>query len=281
MNAGPQGVPGGRFTALVLAGQRRPDDPVARAAGVAYKCWAPAAGVPMLLRVVEALSASGAVGRIVLSIDAAALDQAPPAFAERRRAGGLEIQATAATPSASVKAAAEALDDPFPLLITTADHALLTPDLVDRFCAGAEATGADIVAGLTQARVITRSYPATRRTYLRFRDGRRSGANLFAVLDAAGMPAVDFWRRVEAERKRPWRMARAFGLRPLLAYLLGLLSLDGAMREASRVLGVRAGAVDLPFAEAAIDVDKAADLELAERILEQRGGGHVHPRPSV
>ena len=281
MNGAPAGRGEGRFTVLVLAGERGPGDPVARAAGVSHKCWAVVAGAPMLTRVVDALETSQAVGRIVLSIDPAAFEQAPAPLADQHRAGRLETLATAQTPCLSILAAAEALAHPYPLLITTADHALLTPDMVDHFCAAAEAAGADVAAGLTPARVILERYPDTRRTYLRFRDGRRSGANLFAILSEAGLQAVNFWRRVEAQRKRPWRFALAFGPRALLAYLLGRLTLDDAMREVSRILGVRAAAVDLPFAEAAIDVDKPADLALAEDILRRRGDGLVHPRPSV
>ena len=63
---------------------------------------------------------------------------------------------------------------------------------------------------------------------------------------------------------------RAFGWRPLLAYLLGRLTLDDAMARASNVIGARVAAVVLPYAEAAIDVDKPADLELVETILARR-----------
>ena len=45
------------MNALILAGSRGPDDPMARAAGVSHKALLPVAGVPMLLRVVEALRA--------------------------------------------------------------------------------------------------------------------------------------------------------------------------------------------------------------------------------
>jgi GTP:adenosylcobinamide-phosphate guanylyltransferase len=270
-----------RFTALVLAGERGEGDPVAHAAGVDHKCWARVGGEPMLVRVVDALRASRAVGRIALSIDPAAFGQAPPALADEHSAGRLETLATAETPCLSILAAAEVLGQPYPLLITTADHALLTPEMVDHFCAAAEVAGADVAAGLASEGVILERYPDSRRTYLRFRDGRRSGANLFAILSEAGLQAVTFWRRVETQRKRPWRLARAFGPRALLGYLFGRYTLDGAMREASRVLGVRATAVDLPFAEAAIDVDKPGDLTLAEGILRDREGGHVHSCPSV
>ena len=45
------------------------------------------------------------------------------------------------------------------------------------------------------------------------------------------------------------------------------------MARASAVIGARVAAVRLPFAEAAIDVDKPADLELVEAILGRRAGG--------
>ena len=56
----------------------------------------------------------------------------------------------------------------------------------------------------------------------------------------------------------------------LLGYALGFLTLDGAMRRVSPVMGCEARAIALPFAEAAIDVDKPADLALVESILAKR-----------
>ncbi len=262
---------GGPFTALVLAGRRGGDDPVARYCGVEQKCLAPAGGLPMLVRVVEALAASPSIGRIFVVLeDPALLDHLPAlrSWRERGRCRGLE---SAATPSLSVLAALEQIADALPVLVTTADHPLLTVPIVEQFCEAARASGADLVAGLTTAAIIREAYPQSQRTYLRFRDARYSGANLFAILTPGGPRAVAFWRRVEQERKRPWRIVRAFGLGPLLAYLLGRLTLDAAMSRASAIIGARVAAVRLPFAEAAIDVDKPADLNLVNLILARRG----------
>jgi GTP:adenosylcobinamide-phosphate guanylyltransferase len=264
------GAAGPPFTALVLAGSRGPDDPVARARGVAHKCLAPVGGVPMVARVVEALAACPAVGRIALALEDPALLDDLPALRPLIAAGRCTLLATAATPSLSVRAALDELPDPLPLLVTTGDHPLLTPAIVEHFCAAARATGGDLVVGLTPASVINKAYPDAQRTYLRFRDERYSGANLFAVLAPEGRRAVAFWRRVEQERKRPWRLVRAFGWRSLLAYLLRRLTLDDAMARASHVIGARLAAVVVPYPEAAIDVDKPADLELAEIILAGR-----------
>jgi CTP:molybdopterin cytidylyltransferase MocA len=253
------------FTALVLAGSRGLGDPVARHCGVKHKCLAPVHGTPMLARVLATLAASASIERVFVSLaDPALLESLPATGGERALPSG-------ATPSTSVLQALEAMPDALPLLVTTADHPLLSPAMVEGFCRAARSSGADLVAGLTAASVIRAAYPDAQRTYLRFADGGYSGANLFALLTPPSRHAVAFWRRVEQERKRPWRLVRAFGLRPLLAYLLGRLTLDGAMSRASEVIGARVEAVRLPFAEAAIDVDKPADLALVEAILSRSG----------
>jgi GTP:adenosylcobinamide-phosphate guanylyltransferase len=263
-------APPARFTALVLAGSRGPDDPIARAAGVASKCLVLVAGVPMAVRVVETLAACPSIGRIALALEAPALLDQLPALAPLIAAGRCMALATAATPSLSVQRALNELPDPLPLLVTTGDHPLLTPEMVEHFCAAARATGADLVVGLTASTAIRTAYPDAQRTYLRFRDERYSGANLYALLGPDARRVIAFWRRVEQERKRPWRLVRAFGWRPLLAYLLGRVTLQDAMARASGIIGARIAAVVMPYAEAAIDVDKPADLALAETILALR-----------
>ena len=50
------------FNAIIMAADRNPDDPVARAAGVACKALTPVAGTPMVLRVLNALEESVQVG---------------------------------------------------------------------------------------------------------------------------------------------------------------------------------------------------------------------------
>ena len=265
MNLQP-GAGDASFTALVLAGSRGPEDPIARHCGIEHKCLAPVRGAPMLARVLEALAASASIGRIFVSLDD------PSILTGLAPVVRCSAVVSGTTPSTSVLQALDEISHPLPLLVTTADHPLLSPAIVDGFCAEARANGADLVAGLTDARVIRAAYPEARRTYLRFADAAYSGANLFALLTPEGRRAVAFWRRVEQERKRPWRLVRAFGMGPLLAYLLGRLTLDDAMARASTVIGARIAAARLPFAEAAIDVDKPADLALVEAILGRSGG---------
>lgn len=257
------------FTALVLAASRGADDPVARHAGHPNKVFVPVHGRPMLAWVVRALQASPSVARIAVSIDDPSWLETVPELAAAVRDGALVVLPAGASPSASVAAALRALDDPFPVLLATADHPLLTPDMIEHFCRALPAD-CDIAVAVARAEVIRRSYPDSVRTYWRFSDGRFSGCNLYVLRTSAALRAVSFWSGVERHRKRPWRLALAVGPVTLVRLALGTLTLDAALRRLSGLIGAAARAVELPFAEAAIDVDKPGDLVLAEAILSRR-----------
>lgn len=259
----------GRFAAIVLAGSRGADDPVARAAGISHKCLAPVDGLPMIARVLETLSRSPSIGTVAVSIERPQLLQDLPGMAAEKRAK-LTILRAGETPCLSILEATEQLGNPIPYVIVTADHPLLTCEMVEAFCTAALSSGADIVAGLTPAETIQAGYPETRRTYLKFQDGRFSGCNLFAILSKDGLHGIEFWRRVEKDRKKPWRIALAIGPLALLRFLLRRLSRAGAMRQLSGAINAKAETVVVDFAEAAIDVDKPDDLALADEILRRR-----------
>ncbi len=247
-------------TALVLAGERpgRPD-PVAQAAGVAHKALAEVGGAPMLARVAAALRGAG-VGRIAVSTS-------HPRVAELARALGADVlPASPLGPSASVLQGARTLRAP--LLVTTADHALLEPAWIERFLADAPA-GADVCALLAPRTAVEAADPGAHRTWLTFADGVWSGCNLFLIRTAAGLQAVEFWRRVEAQRKRPWRMAALIGPGVLLRHALGRLTLGDAVERLGRAADVRASVVPCPYGLCAADVDSADDLR---RVRARLGG---------
>lgn len=260
----------GRFDALVLAAGRGPDDPMARAYGVTHKCVLDVAGVPMILRVLKALADAPSVGRIVISIEDPDVVTSAPGFKELAERTSIETVQSADRASSSVAHALSSDRLDYPVLVTTADHALLTPDMVETFCVESTASKADVTAGLASADTILGAYPGSARTFLKFADGRYSGCNLFTFNTEAAMKAITFWQRVERDRKKPWRLIRAFGIWPLVLYLAGAAGLERAFALGSKRLGIAAKPVVMPMAEAAIDVDKPEDLVLVELILAKR-----------
>ena len=243
--------------AVILAGSRPgAPDPLAAAAGVAHKALIVLQGDTLLARVAAALRAAG-LERIAVS----ASDSAVLAEAARL---GLQALPPAAGPSGSVAVALETLGAP--LLVTTADHALLEGVWVERFLADVPA-GIDVAALMAERAEVEAAAPGTKRTYLRFADGAWSGCNLFLLATPGAGRALDLWKQVEADRKRPWRIVRRLGVGLLLRYVAGRLTLADAVAALGVRADLKATVVASPFGLAAVDVDKVADLELVRGIV--------------
>ncbi len=257
--------------AWVLAGRRGPADAVASSAGVSHRALVPIDGVPMLLRVVRTLRATAKFDRIVVSIDDPARLDTVAELAEGIRAGWLHTHRSLESPSASVGDLLARFGTAHGTLVTTGDHPLLTPAIVERFVADASARrAADVVVGMVPARVVRAAHPDALRTFLPLRGESFSGANLYWMRAPGARRVTEFWHHAERHRKQPWKLVRRFGLFTLLLFLTRRLDLRAAMARASRILGASVEAIELDEAEAAIDVDKPADLALATRILAQR-----------
>jgi GTP:adenosylcobinamide-phosphate guanylyltransferase len=228
----------------------------------------PVAGKPALARVIQAIENSqqaeggiicGPSADVVAGSEALKIVLLNPNFKWLAPANG---------PAASALSALEELNH-FPALLTAGDHALLTGEIVDDFCAQALVPdpGYDLLIGFVPYSLVKAAWPESKRTVLKFSNGHFCGSNLFAIMTPKGRKALDFWRQAEADRKHPWRIARRFGFLALLFYLFRRLSLEDALRGLSEAAGCRIGHVKVEFARAAVDVDSIEDQKLAERIL--------------
>jgi hypothetical protein len=194
-------------------------------------------------------------------------------------AGGVRWLENQATPCASVHQVMQQLPEKMPVLLTTGDHALLSSQVVDYFCLHALASACDVVAAVARHEDVTTACPETRRTSYSFKDGAYCSCNLFAFLTPQARAAALFWRQVEKQRKSPLRVIRAFGWIAVMRYVLGGMTLAGAMDRVSHRLGFKAGVVILPFPEAAIDVDSVRDWYVARRIAGEKDIDQLHPFP--
>jgi GTP:adenosylcobinamide-phosphate guanylyltransferase len=251
-----------QWTAIILAGQRPGTDVLAAHFGITLKALVPLAGEAMLTHVLRTVHVSPQIGRVIV------LAQEPEKLAAAIKAGGgAETRQSSAGISVSLKALADGGGVPWPWLVTTADHPLLTPAMIAQFLAEAQT---DLSVGMVEKTAMLKQFPDARRTWLRFADGHWSGANLFAFRSDNVRAALNLWAAAEQDRKKAWKLFLHFG--PWLAFraITRTIGLQSALGKAGRRLDLTASLVAMTDPVAAIDVDKPADHALAETIFASR-----------
>ncbi|HEV7929011.1 MAG TPA: nucleotidyltransferase family protein, partial [Nitrosospira sp.] len=169
----------GDFIAVVLAADRTANDPIARKTGAACKAIAPVGGTPMIIRVLDALEASGMVKTIVVCGPPAAIIPDCPELEDRIRSGRVIWLPNLDSPSRSANSALAQVDQQAPVLLTTADHALLTPAIVQYFLTKSRSAGSDAAVGVVRYADVAAAFPGSKRTVIKLRDGGLCGCNLY------------------------------------------------------------------------------------------------------
>ena len=123
---------------------------------------------------------------------------------------------------------------------------------------------------MVERAVLLARYPESRRTWLKFRGGWWSGANMFYLRGRRVLPLLDFWGRIERDRKKGLKIIAAFGPWLLIGALLRLFTIQQGVARAGLRFGLKATVVPMSEAEACIDADKPSDIELIERIFAAR-----------
>jgi len=260
--------PGRLLTALVLAGDRSRDDPLAQASEAGCKALLEIDGIPMVRRVLGALQDASLVARAQLTGPQDGQLAGNPDLRAWIEAEGIGWRPPAQSPSTSAWEAMQDIDPEEPILLTTCDHPMLTATMVDAFARQCLAREADVVICLAPYALVREAYPDMKKTVLRFSDGEFCSCNLFAFTTREGRAVADFWRRIEQQRKKPMRIIRLLGWRAVARYRLGLLSLEEALERLGKRLGLRIASVVVPYADAAIDVDSLADLRAVRSAFE-------------
>ncbi len=257
--------------AIILAGDRGPDDPlVARFDAGGCKALLPIGGEAMLARVLTALQQARSIQNIAIAGPPQQQLAKNDKISALVKAKTIAWHAPQATPSSSAYAVLSTIVAEQPTLLTTADHPLLTAAMVDHFCAASLAQQADVCVGLAPYELVQAVVPHMRKTVLRFKDGEYCGCNLFAFMTPNGRRAAHQWQQVEQQRKSPLRVIRLLGWKAVCQYALGRLTLADALAGLSKRLGLRVSAVLMQDGHAAIDVDSIEDYEIVQQLIGAR-----------
>lgn len=260
------------LTVLILAGQREGRvDPLASVTGVAFKAMAPVYGRPMILYALEAVSRRQDVGSIVISINAGSGVEDLPEVRTLIAAGRLKI--APARPNI-VDSVLSALDGaPFPVLITTADNVMLTPETVAEIDSSARAAGSDVAIALARRESVLAAHPTGQRKFYRFADGHYSNCNSYWIGARSALAVAELFRSGGQFVKHPSRVVGALGIAgifELVRFRFGLGTLDQGCRRLSKRFRLKITPVVVSDGAVAIDVDSERTLKVAEEIFAGR-----------
>ena len=143
------------MSALILAASRKgAEDAVAKLQDKSHKCLVEVDGTVMLERVVNAIKASQYIDRIFVSIESEDILKEAPNLAAMLADGTILFIPSKDNLFLSIKEGVSAIDNPFPLLISTGDNALHTTEMVDYFCENLIKGDSDSSVGMTPAQTI-------------------------------------------------------------------------------------------------------------------------------
>ncbi len=254
---------------LIMAAQRTGVvNPLAEAAGVSHKALVEINGKSLIERTLSNVVNSGLARRITISIE----DDAPlrqVGYVSAMMDAGLVRFAPSADNLFDSVSTALAEDDAYPAIITTADNVLITPAMLEHFCAGAERF--DACAAMASRETLESKYPGGQKRFHRFRDGEFTNCNLFGIMNPKALAAAEVFRSGGQFLKAPrTRLIKAFGPLNAIAYKIALFKHQDAFARLGRKFGVNAGMVEMPFPEAPIDVDNEDTLRFATDIINER-----------
>lgn len=227
----------------MLAGGKA-EDPLAKRFAVPAKTLVPYRGRPLVEYTLEPLAQAG-LGLIYVGPQVRLSPQPRVCLPDQ---GGMLENLEAALPAAQGEK----------VLVSTGDMPFLTAPAVQYVLEHAPSAG--LVYCAVPKEAIEGRFPNMRRTYARLREGSFTGGNLILLDKALFATAHPLAKKAVALRKNPLALAQMIGLGTVVKFIWGSLTIGDLEQRVSRILGLPARALIVPYAEIGVDLDKEEDL---------------------
>ena len=155
-------------------------------------------------------------------------------------------------------------------LLVSSDIPGITSEMVDWEVETTTQTDVDLCYNVVKREVMEARYPGSKRTYTKLKGMQVCGGDMNVVHTSVASMNTDIWEKLIASRKNPLKQASIIGFDTLLLALLGIISLDEAVKKATARLHMTGKAIICPYAEIGMDVDKPVQLERMRVDLKSR-----------
>ena len=249
-----------KISALVLAGQRPGKNQIENKFGPFTKVD----GKYAIAYVVKSLQCYEKIGQIMIVADK---NRHAELLRNISQGKNIRVFEPELGPSLSAKKALKNLK--LPCLLTTGDHPLLSTETIKFFSDRSLEQEADLTVGIVPYDLLRDRKIRGKKTRYKFQDGDFCGANIFLFKTVKGKQILTIWEKIEAARKKPWRIICFFGVSFLVIYLLGRLDSKMAGNFLSKKTGLKIRFIKLDCFKAAIDLDSERDYLLIKKIIKE------------
>jgi len=248
-----------KYHVILLAGGEK--GPLFETTGFEEKALIPIHGKPMLSRVIEAFHGCERVDKIVV-VGSSNLDGLEAmAHVRKRIFTGLNVVQNLMHAVTYVKHRLYGgVSDHNGYVISFCDAVFLTPEIIDDTLRSIEALESDVVLHYIEKATFAAAGLPTKRTYIPIAGKQYTGSTIYYVRKFSKVfAAIPRLVELRKHRKDPQTMLRLIGCEGA--------DLPQIEENLSRELAARVRICVSPHARMGVDVDKPADLELAERVL--------------
>lgn len=252
---------------VVLAGQRPGIDLLARRFGRSHRSLIPMGGRPLIAHVLQTAAGHPRIASLAVCIEREAFEPVWDVLTRLPGRGTVALVEACGNLADSVRNAAQGWEGQ--LIVTTADHPLLSPEAIDATLAALDE--ADAVFTLVPRAAVEGTHRSARARFLAFRDGDYAACDIFGMAGPQAMGAAEVFRGTGRFDRSGRRMVRAGGVLGLALMRCRLLTLRGAVARGSRHLGLKLEAVVLGDGTQAIGVDDDRSYAVVRELLGEAG----------
>ena len=256
-----------KLRVIVLSAQRAGiENELAARFNVSHKCLIPLKERPLIAHVLDTLGKHENVDEIVISIETEAFGPVQTIVDDLGISAKVSLVSASNNLADSVFAAAEGMNGP--VIITTADNALLKPASISAMHVALQTH--DVAIGLARKGSVRAVHPDAQRRFYELRDDGYSNCNLYGMSSQKALNAAEIFRSGGQFAKNRNRMIEAFGPFNLLLMRFKLVTMDSAMKRVSRRIGLSIAPVVIADGTQAVDVDNDRTYGIVEMVLDGR-----------
>ena len=158
------------------------------------------------------------------------------------------------------------------MAIVSADIPSILPEHIDWVVNTAMQSDVDLSYNMIRREVMEARFPGSKRTYIKFKDAAVCGGDLNVVRTMTVTSNDHLWEEIIEARKNALKQAMLIGIDTLFLLMFRMLTVDHAVKRIAQKMNMTGRALDCPYAEIGMDVDKPHQLELMRADLASRSG---------